>query len=88
MGNLSPSVETLIRTLVAAKDAPFPESFRPSSRGPDFTQNLDNHQLRLARKSEAISETHGSPVIFLKFRKNHGKSTTVCGDPISNPNRG
>ena len=36
MDNISPSAETLFRTLIAAKDAPFSAPFRPSPRCPDF----------------------------------------------------
>ena len=68
MGNLSASAKTLFLTLVAANDAPFSASFRPSSRG-IFTQNLDNPLMRLARKRGAVSETRGFPAIYLKFRK-------------------
>ena len=33
------------------------------------TQNPDNPQMRLSRNKGAISETHGLPMLFLKFRK-------------------
>ena len=53
-----------------------------------FTQNLDNPQLRLARKNWAILETHGLSVIALKFWKDHGQSITIWEGPIWSPNRG
>ena len=84
VGNPPPSGDSLLRTLIAAKDTQFSVSYRPSSRRPYVS---DNTQPRIAKKG-AISETHRLPVIFLKFRENHGQSVTSWGVPILNANRG
>ena len=87
MGNLSPSGETLFGTPIAAKDSPFPASFRPPRRGPYFYPRFGQFPDVISSRKRAISETHGLPVIFLKFRKIMGNPHPL-GGPISNPNRG
>ena len=57
----------------------FRNNFGPPPAALIFTQNLANHQLRLAKQNGAILETHGLPMIFLKFRGNRGQSITVRG---------
>ena len=60
---------------------PISAPFRPSVGGDMiFTQNFDNPHPLLRNKKEAILETHGSPMIFLKFWTIYGPFWTIWGD--------
>ena len=67
--DLPPSGETLFRTLIAAKNAPFSASFRPSPRGPDFYPKFGQSSAAISSGRGVILATHGFPMIFLKFWK-------------------
>ena len=67
MGKLSPSGETLFRTLIAAKNAPFLGSPRPSSRGADFYPKFGQSSAVISSRKGSILEAHGLPGIFEKF---------------------
>ena len=68
---------------------PISASLRPSSRGPGFYPKFGPSSAAIrSQKKGAISDTHGLPMISLKFWKNHGQSITIWGAHISNPNRG
>ena len=82
MDNLSPSGATLFGTLIAANQPHFRHHFGPPPEARIFTQNLANHQPRLAQEKGAILATRGFPM---------GKSRAIyrrLGFPISNHYRG
>ena len=84
MRNLSPSGGALFRTLIEAKNAPFSESPRPSSRCHDFYPKFGQSSAVISSQSGAILETHGFPMIFLKFRKILG-NLSPSGDTLFGP---
>ena len=50
MGNLPSSDDAIFRTLIAANNSPFSESFKSCPTGLDFSQNLANPLTGLANK--------------------------------------
>ena len=71
MGNLSPSGETLFRTLTVAKNAPFSVSPMPSSRRPDFYPKFGQSPAVISSQKWGH---FGDTWIALDFPKILGKS--------------